>query len=68
MGYYQEICGLFLGLNFTVYNNSNPLQTSKLDVSQICLLSELALIDFNIQYHLGKTNKAAGALKWHPIN
>ena len=58
-----------LGSKFTVYTDNNPLayvQTSKVGVSQICWLSELALFDFNIIYRSGKTNQAADALSWHP--
>ena len=58
-----------LGSKFTVYTDNNPLayiQTSKLGASQIHWLSELALFDFNIIYRLGKSNKAADALSWHP--
>ena len=50
---------------FTVYIDNYPLayiQSSKLCVSQIWWLSELALFDFNILYRLGKTNKAANTL------
>ena len=35
-------------------------------MSQICWLSELALINYNIIYRPGRTNKAADALNWHP--
>ena len=58
-----------LGLKFTVYTDNNPLayiQTSKLGVSQIRWLSELALFDFNIIYQSGKSNQAADALSWCP--
>ena len=58
-----------LGLKFTVYTDNNPLahvQTSKLGVSQIHWLNELALFDFNIIYRLGRTNKATDALSQHP--
>ena len=54
-----------LGPKFTVYTDNNPLayvQTSKLGVSQIHWLGELALYDFNIIYRLGRTNKATDAL------
>ena len=58
-----------LGSKFTVYTDNNPLaylQTSKLGVSQICWLSELALFDFKIIYRSGKPNQATDALSWHP--
>ena len=58
-----------LGSKFTVYTDNNPLayvQTSKLGVSQICWLSELALFDFNIIYRTGNTNQATDALSQHP--
>ena len=58
-----------LGSKFTVYTDNKPLvyvQTSKLGVSHIHWLSELALLDFNIIYSLGITNKAADALSQHP--
>ena len=42
------------------------VQTSKLGVSQIHWLSELALFDFNIIYRLGRTNQSADALSWCP--
>ena len=54
-----------LGSKFTVYTDNNPLayvKTSKLGVSEIHWLSELALFDFNIIYRLGKTNQVADAL------
>ena len=57
------------GSKFTVYTDNNPLAfflTSKLGVSQIHWLSELALFDFNIIYRLGKTNQAADALSQCP--
>ena len=43
------------------------MQTSKIGVSQICWLSEVALFDFNIVYRLGRTNKAADDLSQHPV-
>ena len=54
---------------FTVYTDNNPLayiQTSKLGVSQIHWLSELALFDFNIIYRSGRSNQATDALSQHP--
>ena len=53
----------------TVYTDNNPLayvQTSRLGASQICMLSELTLFDFNIIYRLGRTSKASDALSQHP--
>ena len=58
-----------LGSKFTVYTDNNPLayiQTSKLGASQICWLSELALVDFNIIYRSGKSNQATDTLKQCP--
>ena len=58
-----------LGQKCTVYTDNNPLayvQTSKLGVSQIHWLSELALFNFNIIYRSGKNNQAADALSQHP--
>ena len=54
-----------------VYTNNIPLayiQSSKLGASQIHWLSKLALFDFNMQYRLGKNNKAADALHQHPVD
>ena len=54
---------------FTVYTDNNPLayiQTSKLGVSQIRWLSELALFDFNIIYRSGKFNQATDTLSQCP--
>ena len=31
-------------------------------------LSDLTLFDFNIKYRAGKTNQAADALNWQPVN
>ena len=59
-----------LGSKFTVYTNNNLLayiQSSKLGVSQICWLSEVALFNFNILYRSGKTKKAADALSQCPV-
>ena len=58
-----------LGSKFTVYADNNPLayvQTSKLGVSQINWLSNLALFNFNIIYRSSKTNQAADALSQCP--
>ena len=54
-----------LGSKFTVYTDNNPLvyiKTSKLGAAQIRWLSELALYDFDIVYHTGKSNLVADAL------
>ena len=54
-----------IGSKFTVLMDSNPLKyvhTSRLGTSQICWLSDLALFDFDIKYHVGKTNQAADTL------
>ena len=37
-------------------------------MSHVHWLSKLALFIFNIQYHLGKTDKAADVFSWHPVN
>ena len=42
------------------------IQIGKLGESQIHWLSELALFNYNIIYRLGRTNRAADALSWHP--
>ena len=36
--------------------------------AQICWLSDLALFDFDLKYRAGKSNQAADALSWWPIN
>ena len=57
------------GSKFTVLMDNNPLAyvwTSRLGASQICWLSGLALFDFNIKYHAGKSNQAADALSRQP--
>ena len=54
-----------LGSKFMVYTDNNPLvyvKTSKLGAAQIRWLSELALYDFDIVYHTGKSNLVADAL------
>ena len=58
-----------LGSKFMVYTDNNPLvyvKTSKLGVAQIRWLSELALYDFDIVYHTGKSNLVTDALSWRP--
>ena len=58
-----------LGSKFTVYTDNNPLvyvKTSKLGAAQIHWLSELALYDFDIVYHTGKSNLVADALSRWP--
>ena len=69
------ICDKFkdylLGSKFTVLIDNNPLccvKTSKLGVSQIRWLSNLALFDFNIKYQAGKKNQVADTLSHHPLN
>ena len=60
-----------IGSKFIVLTDNNPLMyvhTSCLRAAQICWLSNLALFDFDIQYHVDKTNQAADALSRWPIN
>ena len=68
-----SVCDKFkdylLGSKFTVFTDNNPLcyiKSSKLGAAQICWLSELALYDFDIVYHSGKSNLVADALSRHP--
>ena len=68
-----SICDKFkdylLGSKFTVFTDNNPLcyiKTSKLGATQIRWLSELALYDFDIVYHTGRSNLVADALSRHP--
>ena len=61
----------FLGLQFQVYTDNNPLayvMESKLEASQIWWFSELALFNFVIKYWTGQSNRATDALSCHPIN
>ena len=44
------------------------MKTSKLGVSQIRWLSDLALFYFNIKYQAGRKNQVADALNHHPLN
>ena len=58
-----------LGSKFTVFTDNNPLvyvKTSKLGAAQIRWLSELALYDFDIVYHTGRSNLVADALSHRP--
>ena len=57
-----NICDKFkdylLESKFTVFTDNNPLcyvKSSKLGAAQICWLNELALYDFDIVYHTGKS-------------
>ena len=68
-----SICNIFKdylpGSKFTVFMDNNLLcyiKSSKLGVTQICWLSKLALYDFNIIYHTGKSNLVADALSRCP--
>ena len=60
-----------IGSKFTMLTDNNPLtymRTSRLGAAQICWLSELALFHFEIKYRAGKSNQAADALSWRPVN
>ena len=60
-----------LGSKFTVLMDNNPLcyvKTSKLGVSQIKWLSNLALFDFDIKYQVGRKNQVADTLSHHQIH
>ena len=68
-----SVCDKFkdylLGSKFTVFTDNNPLcyiKSSKLGAAQIHWLSELALYDFDIIYHTGKSNLVADALSHRP--
>ena len=68
-----SVCDKFkdylLRSKFTVFTDNNPLcyiKSSKLGAAQIHWLSELALYDFDIIYHTGKSNLFADALSRHP--
>ena len=68
-----SVCNKFkdylLRSKFTVFTYNNPLcyiKSSKLGAAQICWLSELALYDFDIVYHTGKSNLVADALSHCP--
>ena len=59
------------GSKFTILMDNNPLcyvKTSKLGVSQIRWLSNLALFDFNIKCQVGRKNQVADTLSHHPLN
>ena len=59
-----------IGSKFTVLTDNNPLMyfcTSRLGASQIHWLSDLALFNFDIKYHVGKCNQAVDALSRHLI-
>ena len=54
-----------------LYKDNNSLayvKISKLGASQIRWLSKLTLLNFNIQYHSGKSHKATYALSRCPVN
>ena len=60
-----------IGSKFTVLTDNNPLTyvcTSRLGATQIHLLSDLALFDFDLKYRAGKSNQAADALSQQPNN
>ena len=60
-----------IGSKFTVLTDNNHsmyVYTLHLGAAQIHWLSDLALFDFDIQYHVDKTNQAADALSQWPIN
>ena len=68
-----SICDKFkdylLGLKFTIFTDNNPLcyiKSSKLGAAQISWLSELALYDFDIVYHTGRSNLVTDGLSHHP--
>ena len=68
-----SVCDKFkdylLGSKFTVFTDNNPLCyiiSSKLGAAQIRWLSELALYDFDIVYHSGKSNLVADTLSRRP--
>ena len=68
-----SVCDKFkdylLGSKFTVFTDNNPLcyiRSSKLGAAQIHWLSELALYNFDIIYHTGKSNLVTDALSHRP--
>ena len=67
--YAKKFKDYILGSKFTVFTDNNPLcyiQSSKLGAAQICWLSELALYNFDIVYHTGKSNLVTDALSRRP--
>ena len=40
----------------------------ELGASQIHWLSNLVLFNFDIRYHVGKSNQVADAVSWRPVN
>ena len=61
----EKLWDYLLGSSFQVYMDNNTLAyvlESKLGVSQIQWLSELALFNFVIKYQTGHSNRAADAL------
>ena len=68
-----SVCDKFkdylLGSKFTVFTDNNPLcyiKSSKLGATQIRWLSELALYNFDIVYHTGKSNLVTDTLSRRP--
>ena len=69
------VCEMFkdylISSKFTVLTDNNPLTyicTSHLGAAQIHWLSDLTLFDFKIKYRAEKSNQAADALSWWPVN
>ena len=65
----DKIKDYLLRSKFTIFTDNNPLcyiKSSKLGATQIRWLSELALYDFDIVYHTGKSNLIADALSRRP--
>ena len=64
----DKVKDYLLWSKLTVFIDNNPLcyiKSSKLGAAQICWLSELALYDFDIVYHSGKSNLVMDALSCH---
>ena len=62
---YEKFRDYLIGSKFTMLTDNNPLtyvHTSRLGGLQICWLSDLSLFDFDIKYHVGRCNQAAGTL------